>query len=80
MDEASAVIADGKQLPAEDLRPTTADHCLWCAGSLPKGRGRGSPRCFCCDSHRTAFHSAARRLMKRLIDDGLIVGGGSVCP
>ena len=70
MDEASAVIADGERLPPEELRPTTADRCLWCAGSLPEGRGRGSPRRFCSDNHRTAFHSAARRLVKLMIDDG----------
>jgi hypothetical protein len=71
MDEASAaVIAHGERLPAEELRPTTADRCLWCASWLPEGRGRGSPRRFCSASHRTAFHSAARRLVKLMIDDG----------
>jgi hypothetical protein len=70
MDEASAVIAHDKRLPAEDLRPTPADRCHWCGGSLPKGRGRGSSRRFCCGSHRTAFHSALRRAANLMIDDG----------
>ena len=64
------MIPDGERLPPGDLRPTPADRCHWCGGSLPEGRGRGSSRRFCCGSHRTAFHSALRRAANLMIDDG----------
>jgi hypothetical protein len=64
------MIPDGERLPPGDLRPTPADRCHWCGGSLPEGGGRGSPRRFCCGSHRTAFHSALRRAANLMIDDG----------
>jgi hypothetical protein len=55
----------------EPDRPTNArlQGCLWCSGPMAAGQ-RGSPRRFCSGAHRSAFHSAARRFVSRMIGEG----------
>jgi hypothetical protein len=59
----------GPRQAAETTQPGPPGACLWCGGPMT-ARQRGSPKRFCCDPHRMAFHSAARRFVSRMIDEG----------
>jgi len=52
--------------------PSQTQICLWCGCPLSPGRRHGSPKRFCCASHRHAFWSAARRWVMQAIEAGLL--------
>jgi hypothetical protein len=45
--------------------------CLWCGRPFSARRG-GSPKRFCCATHRTAFWSALRRWGERAVAAGVV--------
>ena len=50
---------------------STSTACLWCGRPFPARRG-GSPKRFCCATHRTAFWSALRRWAERAVAVGAL--------
>ena len=49
--------------------------CLWCNALLPTGRRHGSVRRFCCQAHRLALWTAARRWVLKALSTGLLSVG-----
>jgi hypothetical protein len=74
MTDISAVVgaldqSDGAE-PAVNVT-STSTACLWCGRPFPARRG-GSPKRFCCATHRTAFWSALRRWAERAVAVGAL--------
>ena len=46
--------------------------CLWCNRPFARRRSGGSRQMFCGPSHRTSFHTAARRWAERAIASGVL--------
>ena len=61
--------SDGAE-PAVNVT-STSTACLWCGRPFPARRG-GSPKRFCCATHRTAFWSALRRWAERAVAVGAL--------
>ena len=66
----SATTSDGPHRGAGGPRSTdAAGACLWCDRPYAPRRG-GKRQRFCLPQHRTAYYSAARRLVDHLVQQG----------
>jgi hypothetical protein len=57
-----------RQGPMDEI--AMAIGCVWCGGPITRRLDGGRQRRFCLPAHRTAYYSAARRLVDGLVSSG----------